>query len=477
MRFFGLACSLLIARTLFAAEPSPTELIDRPLEELSGMGLSAPSKSVEVSTANRYSQKASHAPTSVRVVTAEDIKTFGFQTLAEVLNSLPGLQVFYDRNYAYVGVRGFGRPGDYDSRVLLLVDGERMNGDVYDDALIDTSFMLDTDLIDRVEFMPGPGSALYGNNAFFGVVNVFTKRGKDYQGAEFAGQYGSYDMYRARGTLGQRFDNGAEMLLSATGSDRDGPRSLYFPEFDTPAQNQGKATGRDYDRFHNAFGKLSWSSFVLEGGYLERDKGVPTGVFQSVFNVGNKTVDTQSFVMLSFAERYREDWDVSARFAYHRTEYEGDFWYGEPSAMFLNKDFGLGEWVRGEFKVLNSTFEQHRFMFGGVVQDNLKQNLKNYNVGGPVLSTPYQSTQYGFYLQDEFQALDPLTLVVGVRYDYNPLGGSSINPRAAAIWRVLDATTLKLNYGTAFRAPNVFEAFLTSPASEPNPNLKQQFSF
>src|SRR5205823_9088176 len=109
------------------------------------------------------------------------------RTLADILQSVRGLQVSYNRNYSFVGVRGFNR-GDFNSRVLLLVDGHRINNSLSDGAFIGTEFILDVDLIDRVEVIRGPGSSLYGNNAFFGVVKVITRKGRDMSGygAEFS---------------------------------------------------------------------------------------------------------------------------------------------------------------------------------------------------------------------------------------------------------------------------------------------------
>ena len=110
------------------------------------------------------------------VITAQDIRAYGWRTLGDLLRSAPGFYVTYPRSYGFVGVRGFGRPGDFGGRILLLLNGHRMNDPLYDTAAVMNDFILDMDLIDRVEIVRGPGSALYGNNAFFAVVNVITKR-------------------------------------------------------------------------------------------------------------------------------------------------------------------------------------------------------------------------------------------------------------------------------------------------------------
>src|SRR6266568_9286191 len=126
--------------------------------------------------ASKHEQKLSEAPSSVTIVDSEEIKKYGARNFADVLNSVRGLYVTYDRNYSYLGIRGFDRPGDFNSRILVLVDGHRINDNVYGQALIGTDFPVDVDLIDRIEVIRGPNSSLYLASAFLGVVNIITKR-------------------------------------------------------------------------------------------------------------------------------------------------------------------------------------------------------------------------------------------------------------------------------------------------------------
>ncbi len=97
------------------------------------------------------------------------------QQSAEVLQLMPGLHISTDGSFYYIGVRGLGRHNDFNSRLLFLIDGVRANDNIGDAMLIGTDAMIDVESIDRVEFTPGPGSALYGNNAFFGVLNIVTQ--------------------------------------------------------------------------------------------------------------------------------------------------------------------------------------------------------------------------------------------------------------------------------------------------------------
>src|SRR5207245_6705422 len=140
--------------------------------------------------ASKYEQKPSEAPASISIITSDEIQRYGYRTLSEILRSVRGFFTTYDRNYSYIGARGFDRPGDYDTRVLLLLDGHRINDNVYDQASVGTEALLDVDAIDRVEVIRGPSSSLYGTDAFFAVINVITKSGRDLNGTEIAAEIG-----------------------------------------------------------------------------------------------------------------------------------------------------------------------------------------------------------------------------------------------------------------------------------------------
>lgn len=145
---------------------------------------------------SKFEQKVTEAPSFVTLITSDEIRKYGYRTLAEVLASVTGFFVTYDRNYNYLGVRGFNRPGDFNTRILILVDGHRLNDNLYDQGAIGTESPIDVDLIDRVEVIRGPSSSLYGTNAFFGVINVITKRGRDIKGIEVSGEIGSWESYK-----------------------------------------------------------------------------------------------------------------------------------------------------------------------------------------------------------------------------------------------------------------------------------------
>lgn len=240
----------------YAQEPGPPKLKSLSLEHLMNIDVAT------VNAASKFDQKTTEAPSYVTVITAEEIEKYGYRTLADVLESVPGFYVTNDRNYSYVGVRGLGRQ-DYNDRVLLLIDGHRLNDPVYGEALIGTEFPLDIDLIQRVEIIRGPGSALYGTNAFLAVINVITRRGRDVKGAEVSAGGGSLGTEQVRATFGNQGSRGPQWLVSGSLYNSSGNESLFFPELAAPATNNGVAAKADGDQSHSFLASLEYRDFSL----------------------------------------------------------------------------------------------------------------------------------------------------------------------------------------------------------------------
>jgi outer membrane receptor for ferrienterochelin and colicins len=427
---------------------------------------------IEVATvygASKHRQKVTEAPSSVTIVTADEIKKYGYRTLSDILRSLRSFYVSYDRSYAYLGVRGFGRTGDYNSRILILVDGHRVNDNIYDSVSIETGFILDIDLINRVEVIRGPSSSLYGNNAFFAVINIITRTPQDLKGMEASGEAGSFDTFRSRLGIAKKWGNGIELALSGSLSDSHG-RDLFYKEFDNPSTNNGIAENGDYGRSYNLFSKLSFRDFTIEGAYVSRTKGIPTASFDTDFNdPRNRTVDEQGYVDLRYTHDFGDLFQIMGNLFYDIYKYNGNYIYSGR----LNNDIVKGEWWGGEVQFSKTLPEKHKFNAGAEYQFNPKQNQRNWNEDPfeLVLDDKRNSNQWALYIQDEVQVFKNLIFNAGVRYDnYEQFGGTA-NPRLACIFSPFEKTDFKLIYGTAFRAPNVYELYYASFPQKGNPDL------
>jgi len=457
-----------------AAAAGPAALLDLSLEELGNLQVPM------VYGASKREQKTSEAPSSVSIVTADEIKKYGHQTLADVLRSVRGFYVSYDRSYTYIGVRGVNRPGDYGGRVLTTVDGHRVNEPLYDTAFSGTEGVVDVDLIERVEIIRGPGSALYGNNAFFAVINIVTKNGRDYQGGEVAGAVASYDTYAGRLTYGNRFHNGVELLLSGTYLDSAGHERLSYPEFSSI--NQGVAEHRDGTSLKSVFGKLAYRDFTLEGAFMDRRKDLPTASYGTVFNApDNFTQDQRAYGSLKYQHAFENEWEVMGRVYYDHYRYDAAYPYDYldpqfPGRITSNRDLANARSLSTEWQVGKTLWERHRLTAGFEYRAHLRLELENFDVApaAKYLDSHSSGDSYALFLQDEFSLRTNLVLSAGARYDYFSTFGGTFNPRAALIYSPVPASTFKLLYGEAFRAPNTYEVRYAGTGYKSNPSLEPE---
>jgi outer membrane receptor protein involved in Fe transport len=448
-------CRLLLYFALFACLPAVAatpDANDLSLEDL---------MQVPVIGASKYLQKQSEVAAAVSVVTRDEIKAFGWRTLGDVLASLPGVYSTYDRQYSYLGMRGFGLPGDLNTRTLILINGNRVNDPVFDQGPTGYDLPLDLDLIERIEFIPGPGGAVYGQNAMFGVVNLVTRTGEAVNSAEVAVAHDFLSQQnKGQAIWGSKLANGTDMLLSvselrATGQD------LFFNY--GAAGVSGNATGEDGERDVNLLARLArgpWSLEVESGRHRKDD---PTGAYLSTPLVpGQFQQDARTVAQLRYNESFADDkLQVLARVFGGSEDYSDLFYFGSP---FTTPAYG--KWVGAEVRLLSTSIGGHKLMVGTELQRNVQQDQYSIDFTHPTndISIPGSGFRAGVYVQDEWRITKDLTAISGLRFDRiqnNAWEGDQItwkaSPRIGLIWMALPATTLKALYGSAYRAPNAFE--------------------
>lgn len=468
---------LLIASLLFlipviseSHEKAFEELKKIPLEELANVEIDS------VYTASRFMQLLTEAPSHVTIVYGSDIKKYGYRNLADIIGAVTGFYVTYDRNYAYIGTRGFSPPGDYNTRVLLLLDGKRINDNIFYTAYIGNEFILDVDLIDRIEIVRGPGSSLYGSNAFFGVINVITRRGNQIRGTEVSGEAGSFDTYKGRVTYGEKIGNKIDIVLSASVYGSKG-QNLYYREFDDASTNYGRAEHADGESYRSAFANIYTNGLNIQGAYISRKKVIPTAPWNTVFNTDETfSVDSLGFLDVQYEKEIIGQDLLLARMTYNRYVYQGSYLYDRPP-ITVNKDYSAGSYLNGEISYMRKVSEKHIITGGLEYQYNTSQKQKNYD------EDPYhlyfydkrKSKQWGVYVQDELKVGDNFLLNAGLRFDNYTHFKGSLSPRISLIYRLKD-TAFKLIYGEAFRAPNFYELYYNDEnvTTKANPHLSPE---
>jgi iron complex outermembrane receptor protein len=443
---------LLLPWTGQAQEPADQDLTSLTIEELAH---------AKLVSASRHLEDARKAPSAVSIVTSDEINRYGWRTIAEVLRSVRGFYSAYDRNYSYIGVRGFLQSGDYNARILLLINGHRINENVYDSALIGTEFPLDLDLIDRIEIVRGPSSSLYGTNAELGVVNIITRQPSEPLSIEVSADTTS--LLGRSGRLTASLRKGAYSgIVSGSFYRNPGASQVYFPEFSTAENNYGIAQNLDGDSYTHSFADLQHGRLRVQGLYSSRLKVIPTGSYQTNFNdPANRTLDNRGYVDVSYHWPVNRTTEVDLRGYYDAYRFWGSYAYGgthSPERSVQIND-ATADWVGAE-AILARKLRRHRLVVGSSVEYNLRIDQKNYYLGDPPIlnshETPVLVAGFG---EVELNLLPQLAVNLGGRLDWYDTFGAAASPRIAVMYLPNSRTSLKYIFGHAFRAPDAYDQY------------------
>jgi iron complex outermembrane receptor protein len=433
-----------------------------------------------VFSAVKHLQRATEAPSAVTVISAAEIERNSYRTLGDALQTVRGFYVWSDRNYNYTGVRGFSRPGDYDTRVLVMVNGHRINDSVYDQFSSDDAWSMDMNLVDSIEVIRGPGSSLYGTNAFFAVVNVITKSPQLIGGTNLRAELGDLGRRDLRLAHGEKYDNGWEVLVSGSLLDTDG-EDLFFQEFDDPATNDGVFENGDYTKSYRLFSAIKKNRLSAQVFYNYRNKGIPTGSFGTLFNDdGNQTNDVRAFGEVRYERPIDGKRDFIVRGYYDHYRYWGSYLYDNaPSPAIESIERSTGQGVGEEFQFNWQYSERQRVTFGQQLERTFKSSLTAFDSTPSFLylDTDEPYTQTSVYVQDELKLNSRWHLTAGARYDYYSRFGGTLNPRVAVVYSPSDRQVWKFLAGSAFRGPTTFEQFFEDGAGGQqiaNPDLEAE---
>jgi len=402
----------------------------------------------EVEGPSRYAQSLLDAPAPVAVFGQREAGLLGHQSVAEMLGRLPGVHLGHTRQYIAVGLRGLNRPGDYNARLLVTIDGFRVNDALYDQALPDSEFPLAAEWVKRLELVYGPSSSVYGANALLGVVNLVTLDGADAPGLRAQASVGSFGSRRA---LLQYGAHGAGDLFVGAQLQRSDGEDLDLPELG------GRIRGLDGLRQASVFAKYRVGSWRAALGGLQRDKDLATAPYGTLVGAaGTRFRDRYAYAELGYEEDWSRALRRSLRLGVAASGFEGDYRYedgllnrDEASSLAWNLDTRL-QW-RG--------WLNHELQLGADARWVTRGLQRNFDVAPPsvYLDSRASSQRVGLFLQDQWRLSGQWQLSSGLRVDHIRGFSPQWSPRLALVWRPRAHESLKLMAGRAFRAPNLAE--------------------
>jgi iron complex outermembrane receptor protein len=453
-----------------AQAAQPVDPFDLSLEQLTTMEVRGVSKSVE---------RELDAPAAVTVVTGDDIRAFGWRTLADVLNAAPGFFTYGDRAFNYVGVRGFAPVESYNSRVLLLIDGFPSNETIYQQALIGNEMNFDLDLVDRIEIIPGPSSSVYGTNAFLGVINVILKNPSQVNsGAKAWVGSGAERGVSARFSATAGEDT--RYLLQVTDSGMQGLDVTFAPQAGMP--EGGRVSGTDGTDVARAFGKIISGNLRVNLGFSERRQGAGFGLYGDVIGDPRSWVrDGTSFADIHFdgIADSTTDYVLRASLAEYRNDEDiVDSYPNVPGFPPVVPGFltAVGDWIDTEATATHHFSANNRLVFGTEVRRNLREDMTFANdVQGTFLRVSDAETHAALYAQNDMDWSTQWATSIGLRDDADTGQPNRLSPRLALIWKPAGDQVVKLLSGSAFRDPGFFEKrFEQLPLNLPNTDLRSE---
>lgn len=464
-----------------AVPATEIELVELPLEQL---------LEVTVISASKFEQPSRDAPSAVQVISREDIRRYGWRTLTEALNTLPGLYASNDKAYDFLGARGFQITGDYNTRFLLLLDGQRNNDNIYHSAMTGTEAWLDMSAIERIEYIPGPGSALYGSSAMFGVINVITRQG------EASG-------LRETGLrLSDQGDKGVNLISSQTlpgeaqdtrvflqyAVDLQAGRDLHYSDplgqllrADGLVSPDGMTHGLNNGRNQHLMARVDRGELSVRVIHHERSAQPSAANYFTLFDDGSlQLADGGTQLNVTLDHAFDAQRALYARVGYTDAFYRARYPYLDPGiGYYHNVDDVRGQVLEGElhYRLRSGA---HHLVIGGEFSHDVQARQQNFNsvpaaslgVVDVDINTPV--TRTALFVQDEWRLHDAWLLSLGLRLDGASTQDSTLSPRLGVIWQPAPDWTVKFLTGRAYRSPSAYESqfsngqvYLSNPALRP----------
>jgi len=429
---------------------------------------------VQVRTAALRTQSIQDAPASVTVITAEDIRRHGYRTLGEALANVRGFYMISDGAFRFAGVRGFSLLGDYNMRFLVMLNGHNLTDNVYSAMYyFGQDFPLDMGMVEQIEIVRGPSSALYGTSGIFATVNVITKSPTTAPRASLTVESGSF--FSEKISVSSSFTLGeVSVLLSASGLGARG-RTVVFPDLTRAGIIPDRTNHAEAEVGYNTFAELAWRNWTITAVFGEHKAIAPTGWYTSdMGDTGTIDLESRDFLEAAWTRPVGKTAEVRWRAYYDRFRYDGV--YSFSSSGFRNQDGALGDWIGSQFVYQANTKRWGIVSLGAEGNKDLRNIQYNFDlIGSGEAETRVDkfridqgSTSGALFIQDELKLSPAWTVYIGGRLDGTTDDPKFFSPKVAVVYS-RGSSTYKFMYGRAFRNPSTYERYWA-----PNPTLEAE---
>jgi iron complex outermembrane receptor protein len=481
------------------APPAPASLGPLPPpadagNELDLFQLDSQIQKVEIAARREQDQRETAASTAV--ITAADLEAFGWRDWVEAINSLAGIYVTAPHEYTFIGVRGVSTKGDFNGRLLILVDGHAQN-ELWAHGGYPDMMGLDAAMIDHIEVLKGPASALYGSLGFLGIINIVTRRGTENDWGRATYEMQNLWGYKGVVTAGHRFKNGLEFGLQMQAF-RSLGQSFTFPDLRGGAASPGCLLradgGSDFPRScldtndhatdaqtsYSLYGHLDYKGFSLKLSYQYWDRNLPTAPYRTIFNdPANTYTLTRGYVDAGYTWGVPEKVQLSANAYFDWHTYEDHLAYtgadNTADERYIFRDYATPYWTGAEARAL---VQRHFRLFdlsltGGGTFTYFHGDDQSGPVGMPGVTLcdaahPNCKSSLFFgavYAEAELAIVHKLFLTLGGRGDFSDQFGNEFSPRGGIVWRAYQSGTFKLLYAHGFVHPAWYQAYFVDDVS------------
>jgi len=443
--------ALVLNSSAFADASAPNDDLEKELAYL------AAERQVVV-TASKMEEHVDKTVATTTVITQDDIQHIGARNLLDVLRLVPGIGI----TQTQIGVREIEVRGVktlLSEKVQIMLNGHPLDHNlqnagsawVYDDLPVDT--------IKRVEVVRGPGSALYGANAFLAVINIITQNAKDLNGLHTSAGWGSFDTQQYRASWGKQFKNSAEAALHFNFTDTNGINSPIPADSSSVQGLNSAAPGKSQltEGRYDLEWQLGYQDFKLDGRYINKKAGTFFGTAAVLSDDRTQQDYNDYFLRLSRAWKIKDNFTIDTQLFHDFFSYD-NLWQIAPAQFIRNgvQDTRTGGEIQANYHINDAQTVISGFSYAKEQQGNLIDQAGSdpAHLTQVLSSTEARMRQrWGVYIEDVWDPLKNLRITMGARYDrYSDFGGT-FNPRMGFNWEFIKDYSVKFSYGSAYRAP------------------------